>query len=202
MEDTGLVISGAVRRADGSPLVGIPVTLIASGGRQVAVVRTGPEGSYRLPAPIGGSYLLVASAVGHHPAAFLITVAERPVRQEIVLPDLDSAGSRLPRAGPALRSTGPVGVGTGQRSASKPWVALMATVALTLAATFVFWPTSTNRSPLSAAQPTAAPSTQDVATPKARLCSKARLCLGRTTPWPPRTPTSTSHRHRSSNPPR
>ncbi|MGH3751782.1 MAG: MMPL family transporter [Pseudonocardiaceae bacterium] len=86
-------ISGGVRGHDQSPLAGTPVTLIDTGGRQIAVARTGPAGSYWLPVPISGSYLLAASASGHHPAAFLVTVADRPVRQEIVLPDRDSAAS-------------------------------------------------------------------------------------------------------------
>jgi putative drug exporter of the RND superfamily len=94
LEDT-LGIAGAVCRADRSPLVGVPVTLIGTGGQEIAVARTGPEGAYWLPAPAGGSYLLAASALGHHPAAFRITVVGHPVRQEIVLPALGSAGSRL-----------------------------------------------------------------------------------------------------------
>jgi hypothetical protein len=94
-------IAGAVRRDDGLPLVGTPVTLIDTVGRQVAVVRTGPDGSYRMAVPTG-VYLLVASAIGHHPGAFVVTVADRPVGHEFVLPDLDSADPRLPR--PAGRS--------------------------------------------------------------------------------------------------
>ncbi|MGB8254980.1 MAG: MMPL family transporter, partial [Pseudonocardiaceae bacterium] len=82
-------------------LVGTPVTLIDTVGRQVAVVRTGPDGSYRMTVP-AGVYLLVASAIGHHPGAFVVTVADRPVGHEFVLPDLDSADPRLPR--PAGRS--------------------------------------------------------------------------------------------------
>ncbi|HEX4102067.1 MAG TPA: carboxypeptidase-like regulatory domain-containing protein [Pseudonocardiaceae bacterium] len=82
-------------------LVGTPVTLIDTVGRQVAVVRTGPDGSYRMAVPTG-VYLLVASAIGHHPGAFVVTVADRPVGHEFVLPDLDSANTRLSR--PAGRS--------------------------------------------------------------------------------------------------
>jgi RND superfamily putative drug exporter len=95
--DLELVISGAIRGHDRSPLVGTPVTVIDTAGRQIAVVRTGPEGSFWLPVPTGGAYLVAASARGHQPAALLITVADRPVRQDIVLSPIDSADSRLPR---------------------------------------------------------------------------------------------------------
>jgi hypothetical protein len=85
------VISGSVRGHNGGALAGVPVTLIDTGGRQIAVFRTGPEGSYRLRAPTAGTYLLAASANGHHPAALLVTVLDRPVQREIVLANLDPA---------------------------------------------------------------------------------------------------------------
>jgi hypothetical protein len=85
------VISGSVRGHNGGALAGVPVTLIDTGGRQIAVFRTGPEGSYRLRAPTAGTYLLAASASGHHPAALLVTVLDRPVQREIVLANLDPA---------------------------------------------------------------------------------------------------------------
>jgi RND superfamily putative drug exporter len=98
-------ISGAVRRNTGSPLAGTPVTLIDTAGREIAVGRTGPDGSYRLPLPTRGAYLLAASAVGYHPAAFLITVADRPVRHEIVLPDRRLApDAPTPRVGEGISS--------------------------------------------------------------------------------------------------
>jgi hypothetical protein len=40
---------------------------------------------------------LAASASGHHPAAFLITVLDHPVQQEIVLSNHHSADPALPR---------------------------------------------------------------------------------------------------------
>jgi hypothetical protein len=73
------------------------VTLIDTGGRQIALFRTGPEGSYCLRAPSAGSYLLAAAASGHHPAAFLITVLDHPVQQEIMLSNHHSADPALPR---------------------------------------------------------------------------------------------------------
>jgi carboxypeptidase family protein/MMPL family protein len=91
------MISGSVRGQDRGALVGVPVTLIDTGGRQIALFRTGPEGSYCLRAPSAGSYLLAASASGHHPAAFLITVLDHPVQQEIVLSNHYSADPALPR---------------------------------------------------------------------------------------------------------
>ena len=87
------VISGSVRGPDRGALVGVPVTLIDTGGRQIAVSRTRLEGSYLLRAPTAGTYLLAASASGHHPAAFLITILNSPVQREIVLTN----DSPLPR---------------------------------------------------------------------------------------------------------
>jgi hypothetical protein len=54
---------------------------------------TDPEGSYSLRAPAAGTYLLAASAAGHHPAAFLVTVLDRPVQRQIVLANHDSTDS-------------------------------------------------------------------------------------------------------------
>jgi hypothetical protein len=91
------VVSGSVRGHDRGALVGVPVTLIDTAGRQIAVFRTGPEGSYRFRVPTAGSYLLAASASGHHPAAFLVTVLDRPVQREIVLTNLHPADPPRPQ---------------------------------------------------------------------------------------------------------
>lgn len=88
------VISGSVRGQDRVALLGAPVTLIDTEGRKVAEVRTGPEGSYLLPVPTAGSYLLVASAIGHRPIGLRITALDRPVEQEIVLSGFDIATHR------------------------------------------------------------------------------------------------------------
>ncbi len=97
LSDPEPVISGSVHGHDLGALVGAPVTLIDTGGRQIAVVRTDPQGSYRLQAPTAGTYLLAASASGHHPAALLVTVLDRPVQCEIVLANVAPADSPLPR---------------------------------------------------------------------------------------------------------
>jgi hypothetical protein len=50
-----LARSGDDARVAGGPLVGVPATLIDTGGRQIAVFRTGQEGSYQLRASTAGT---------------------------------------------------------------------------------------------------------------------------------------------------
>ncbi|MGH3843184.1 MAG: carboxypeptidase regulatory-like domain-containing protein, partial [Pseudonocardiaceae bacterium] len=177
--DTETAISGTVRRHNGSPLVGTPLTLIDTAGREIAVSRTGSDGSYRLPVPIPGTYLLVAAASGFAPAASRITVGSNPVssgpvsshpvsndsmssspvRHDIVLLDLESAAvglaQRVPVPGPRWR---------------KPGLVVTALAAPILVAAVALWPTSTNGSTTnSAAAPTqgsAVPQSQVPAVPR------------------------------------
>jgi EmrB/QacA subfamily drug resistance transporter len=107
-------ISGRVCRPDTSPVVGTPVTVIDTAGREIAVGHTSADGSYRLQVPAPGAYLvitsaLVTSAAGHHPAASLITVSDHPVGHDIVLPHRDSTDSWPPRETPVPRPASPVG---------------------------------------------------------------------------------------------
>jgi hypothetical protein len=107
-------ISGRVCRPDASPVVGTPVTVIDTAGREIAVGHTSADGSYRLQVPAPGAYLivtsaLVTSAAGHHPAASLITVTDHPVEHDIILPHRDSTDSWHPRETPVPRPASPVG---------------------------------------------------------------------------------------------
>lgn len=140
------VISGAVHHGDGSPLAGTPVTLIDTAGREIAVVRTAVDGSYRLAAPTPGAYLLVASASGHRPVASPLTVVDGPVRHDIMLPDLDPADCRPAHQAPTAAATGQAGGRTGAPSRRKSHLAVVATATagLILMVTFTLWPASTN----------------------------------------------------------
>jgi EmrB/QacA subfamily drug resistance transporter len=158
--DGETVISGAVRRNNGSPLVGTPLTLIDTAGREITVDRTGSDGSYRLPVPIPGAYLLVASAAGFHPAASRVTVASVPVQHEIVLLELESAPAGLPQETPAAPP----------QFWRKPGLVLTALSALAAAGAFALWPAPTNNSITASAAPPiqgpAVPQNQDLAAPE------------------------------------
>jgi uncharacterized membrane protein YgaE (UPF0421/DUF939 family) len=68
-------IHGRVRGPDGA---GIPaaLTLIGPQGGQVARTVADPGGAYRLDAPTPGTYVLLASAASHHPAASTVIVPQ------------------------------------------------------------------------------------------------------------------------------
>ncbi len=63
----GTLVRGRVTGAAGVPVPRAELTLIAADGRQAARARAAQDGAYTLPAPAHGSYVLVASAPGHHP---------------------------------------------------------------------------------------------------------------------------------------
>jgi hypothetical protein len=86
-----VLVSGQVRTADGVPIAGAAVTLADLSGRQVAVAQADSGGDYRLAAPGAGSYLVIASAPGHQPAAGVVAAAGSAARHDVVLP----GGSRL-----------------------------------------------------------------------------------------------------------
>ncbi|HEY4464967.1 MAG TPA: carboxypeptidase-like regulatory domain-containing protein [Streptosporangiaceae bacterium] len=86
-----VIVRGQVRTADGAPIAAAAVTLADLSGRQVAVAPTDNGGEYRLTAPGAGSYLVIASAAGHQPAAGVVTAAGAAARHDVVLP----GGSRL-----------------------------------------------------------------------------------------------------------
>jgi uncharacterized surface anchored protein len=78
-------VSGHVRTADGSPIAGAAVTLADLSGRQIAVSKTDSGGQYRLAAPGAGSYLVIASAAGHQPAAGVVIAAGAAASHDVVL---------------------------------------------------------------------------------------------------------------------
>lgn len=100
-----VLVSGQVRAADGTPIAGAAVTLADLAGRQVAVAQADAGGQYQLAAPGMGSYLVIASAAGHQPAAGMVTAAGAAARHDVVLP----GGSRLAGTVRVAGSGQPVG---------------------------------------------------------------------------------------------
>ncbi|NBE56017.1 MFS transporter [Streptomyces boluensis] len=76
-EDAGLAraeealaaFRGRVLDPAGAPLARVKVTLIDGRGRQAGGALTGPDGSYSIAVPDGGSYILATTARGHAPHA-------------------------------------------------------------------------------------------------------------------------------------
>ncbi|WP_158879402.1 MFS transporter [Amycolatopsis anabasis] len=71
----GQPIHGHVRRHDGTSVAGAALTLIDQRGRQVGRATGGPDGSYTVHAPGGGTYVLIVSANGHQPQASSVVVS-------------------------------------------------------------------------------------------------------------------------------
>ena len=82
---TGTAIGGEVRRSDGQPVSGAVLTLINHSGQQVARGTSGPDGGYRLTAPLDGVYVLIASCAGHQPQASTLRVAGAGVTADVLL---------------------------------------------------------------------------------------------------------------------
>ena len=105
----GLAVSGYVRHGEGTPLPGATITLIDPAGRQAGVVRSGPDGRYRLPVPARGPYTLIGMAVAHEPYAGAVLVTERPAEVDMLLPGgstlsgvVRAAGTGEPLSGVAV----------------------------------------------------------------------------------------------------
>jgi hypothetical protein len=81
----GRIVLGQVLGGGGRPLAGASVTLADVSGRQVDRTRSGADGGYRLHPPIGGTYLLIASAPNLAPNAAMVALADAPVRRDVVL---------------------------------------------------------------------------------------------------------------------
>ncbi|MGO4616268.1 MFS transporter [Nocardia sp. 2YAB30] len=81
----GGALGGRVHREDGRPVPGAVLTLIDQGGRQVARASSAADGGYAISAPEVGGYVLIASAIGHQPAAVNVSVGPRPQRLDVTL---------------------------------------------------------------------------------------------------------------------
>ena len=83
--DAGLTLSGAVRHHDTRPLAGAVVTLADQAGQQVARTTSDERGTYSLPLPTGGTYLLIVAAAHVAPSATLVGIGDTSVRRDVVL---------------------------------------------------------------------------------------------------------------------
>jgi hypothetical protein len=79
---------GLVLDADGAPVPRAKVTLIDRRGRQAGATLSAADGSYALPVPAQGPYVLAARAAGHGPHASAATHAgdDRAVDLDLSLP--------------------------------------------------------------------------------------------------------------------
>lgn len=79
---------GRIVDAGGTPVARAKVTLIDRRGRQAGATLSAADGSYVLPVPGEGAYVLAARALGHGPLASSVTHsgAERAVDLDLALP--------------------------------------------------------------------------------------------------------------------
>ncbi|WP_329141005.1 MMPL family transporter [Streptomyces sp. NBC_01476] len=99
----GPSVRGRVTGAAGLPVPRSELTLIGSDGRQVGRARAAEDGTYQLPTPGQGSYVLVANADGHHPQTASVLTADRPVDLDLRLAGTGTLTGtvRHPDGGPA-----------------------------------------------------------------------------------------------------
>ncbi len=72
----GPAVRGRVTGVAGLPVPRSELTLIASDGRQVGRTQAAEDGTFLLPTPGPGAYVLVANADGHHPQTASVLTAE------------------------------------------------------------------------------------------------------------------------------
>lgn len=80
-----LTVFGTVRRTEGPAVSGAVVTLADMAGHKIGSTYTGPDGDYRLGVTTGGTYLIIASALGHEPIASLVAVGDGAVRHDMTV---------------------------------------------------------------------------------------------------------------------
>ncbi|WP_063905960.1 MFS transporter [Nocardia kruczakiae] len=109
-------IGGSIRRENGGPVPEVALTLIDQRGHQVSRATGGSDGSYRLPAPAPGSYVLIASAAAHRPVAVTVVVGAVAQTVDLTLPSsgeltgtVRRAGDGKPVAGATVTLTDPRG---------------------------------------------------------------------------------------------
>ncbi|WP_307797011.1 MFS transporter [Actinomadura barringtoniae] len=78
-------IRGFVRGGDGSPVQAAALTLIDVTGHQLGRAFTGDDGSYAMPAPGSGTYVLIAAAGDHEPQAATLVVGDKPLEFDLLL---------------------------------------------------------------------------------------------------------------------
>ncbi|MDX6315675.1 MAG: hypothetical protein QOF44_5139, partial [Streptomyces sp.] len=78
-------VHGHARGSDGTPVAAATLTLISLTGQQLGRATAQADGSYTLPVPGSGSYVLIAAADGCQPQASTVTVGQEPVAYDVVL---------------------------------------------------------------------------------------------------------------------
>ena len=84
-DSSGSTVTGRVLTADGAGLGSATLTLTDLAGRQLDVARSAADGTYRLTAPAGGTFLLVCLADGFQPLASTVTVSGADVSRDQLL---------------------------------------------------------------------------------------------------------------------
>jgi hypothetical protein len=84
-EVNGTLVTGHVRRTDGTPTPDAVLTLINHGGQQVERGTSAMDGSFRLVAPLDGVYVLIASSAGHQPSAATLRASGDTLTMDVVL---------------------------------------------------------------------------------------------------------------------
>lgn len=90
------VVHGFVRTEEGMPVADAVLTLVAPSGTRLDRVATLADGSYILSAPIGGSYLLAATARAYEPWSRRITVGRDPLVHDLTLGPQEAASPSHP----------------------------------------------------------------------------------------------------------
>jgi RND superfamily putative drug exporter len=98
LEDGGPAVRGSVTGVAGLPVPRAELTLIASDGRQVGRARAAEDGTFRLPTPGAGAYVLVANADGHHPQTASVLTDDGPVDCDLRLTGTGSLAGTVRRA--------------------------------------------------------------------------------------------------------
>ncbi|MEU3844702.1 MFS transporter [Streptomyces sp. NPDC028635] len=78
-------VRGRVRGAESAPVPGAALTLISLEGRQLGRAVTDTDGSYVLPAPGPGTYVLIAAADGCRPQATTLVVTGPETAHDVLL---------------------------------------------------------------------------------------------------------------------
>jgi EmrB/QacA subfamily drug resistance transporter len=85
LDGVGPAVYGFVTATGGHGVRNAVVTLTAPTGEQVGRAATATDGGFEFHLPTGGTYLLVVASGTLHPAAVMVAVADRPVRQDMQL---------------------------------------------------------------------------------------------------------------------
>jgi hypothetical protein len=96
---------GQVRRADGAGLAGARVTITDRTGRQHGRAVTDETGSYAIPVPVPGRYLVTSGADGYQPHIAEVMSHGAALRHDATL--AEAAGSTGPAPMPADEPVGP-----------------------------------------------------------------------------------------------